>query len=215
MAATENNTTTVDTCHGQLLDELVEARIRELGLSKSVVVSRWGYKNLGKGLRRLKELLDGSFIPKIPDSLKNLAAAIELDASVVQSAYNATRSATDLAAKVAYEKCLKKADDRFEPSAFVVTDGEIPRPRSISHIYSIKSYRCLAFDSKKSPSAWIDEIRARLPKTTPLGNVVGFVINDKPRHAVQYDRNGNEIRSFLHAISPVLPLYDTLLKDRK
>jgi hypothetical protein len=194
---------------------LVEARIRELGLSKSVVVSRWGYKNLGKGLRRLKELLDGSFVPKIPDSLKNLAAAIELDASVVQSAYNATRSATNLAAKDAYEKCLKKADDRFEPSAFIVTDGEIPWPLSISRIYYVRRYIRLTFDYTTSPSAWIDEIRAKLPKTTPFGNVVGFMINDKPRHAIQYDRNGNEIRSFSRAISLVGPPYCTSLAEQR
>ena len=70
--------------------ELLELRSGELQLGKADLVRRWGYANMGKGLRRLDQLKNGDFVPN-KDLTGRLARALELPEAAVLDAIVGTQ----------------------------------------------------------------------------------------------------------------------------
>jgi hypothetical protein len=70
---------------------LVEARRRELALSRAAVVRDAGYKNIDKGIRRLDELLDGD-LEKTKSLLAGVPAALDLPLQAIVEAVERSKS---------------------------------------------------------------------------------------------------------------------------
>jgi hypothetical protein len=100
---------------------LIERRRRELGLRRSEVAARCGYKNLSKGLRRLEQVLSGD-LERADTLLRALPNALNLPPDVVQGAINKTVH------QIAAEKeAIWRAS--FQPSAYLL--GTTDRPSQI------------------------------------------------------------------------------------
>lgn len=185
-----------------LIDELLTAQITALGLKKSEVVQRWGYSSIGKGLRRLEDLLDGSFLPN-DELLSRLAAAVELPVSEVKAAIAATKG--ELEQRADEEKfqewlCWSAS---FVPHAIVKTDRLAPSPIFVAAFIGPEKILRLDFDGTKPKETWITDIVKKLPeKVAAFGNVVGFYINHSPVHAVEYDVTGIKVRDWDQAKRP-------------
>ena len=71
--------------------DLIENQQKQLGLRRSELARRCGFKNLAKGLRRIDGLCDGDLdSPGAKMVLDNLAVALEVDKDVVEGAIAAT-----------------------------------------------------------------------------------------------------------------------------
>ena len=71
------------------IEDLIKKRCRDLGLSRSELVERSGYKNISKGLRRLEQVHAG-YLEKAGALLRGLPKALDLSPEIVQQALDAT-----------------------------------------------------------------------------------------------------------------------------
>src|SRR5947207_6237899 len=101
---------------------LIEDRRRALGLTRRELVTRAGYRNVAKGLRRLDELLAGKF-HTARGLLDRLPTALDVPAETVNGAV----AATDRQMRAAEDAAWRAA---FEPYAVILTEHE--RPTSIT-----------------------------------------------------------------------------------
>ena len=98
------------------LAALVAERCRELGLRRSEVAARCGYKNISKGIRRLEQVLAGDF-ESAAALLRGLPNALNLSPDVVQDAIDQTvrsdrsRAGCRLACQFSAE-CVRLGNDR-------------------------------------------------------------------------------------------------------
>ena len=100
---------------------LIAERCRELGLRRSEVAARCGYKNISKGLRRLEQVLAGDF-ERADALLRGLPKALNLSPDVVQEAIDKT--VRQIAAE---QDAVWRAS--FQPSAYLL--GTTDRPSQI------------------------------------------------------------------------------------
>jgi hypothetical protein len=98
---------------------LIEARCDGLGLSHADLVRRAGYRNVGKGIRRLEALMSGNLtLTKL--LIDALQTALDLSPDVVECAIEETRRAIDKAEAEARAEAIMTRP-RFHG---VATDGE-------------------------------------------------------------------------------------------
>jgi hypothetical protein len=71
------------------IQNLITRRCRELGLSRSELVERCGYKNISKGIRRLEEVYAGD-LEKAATLLRGLPKALDLSPDIVKQAIDET-----------------------------------------------------------------------------------------------------------------------------
>jgi hypothetical protein len=69
---------------------MIRRRLRELGLNRADLARRLGYKNAGKGCRRLEQIYDGD-LARLGPLLAKLPAALELPPDDVAAAIEETR----------------------------------------------------------------------------------------------------------------------------
>ena len=110
------------------LSILIRRRSQELGLSRSELVRRCGYKNISKGLRRLDQVYAGDF-DRAAAFLRGLPEALTLPPETIQEAIDATTR--QIAAKA---DALFRAS--FKPAAYLL--GSSNRP---SQIMDVRSHR--------------------------------------------------------------------------
>jgi hypothetical protein len=99
---------------------LIEDRRRSLGLTKSELTRRLGYRNLDKGLRRLDQVCDGRF-EHAEGLLKALPEALELDGVVVETAIAETLNQLQQTRDQAWRTA-------FIPHAIILTERTKPEP---------------------------------------------------------------------------------------
>ena len=107
---------------------LIRKRCQELGLSRSELVRRCGYKNISKGLRRLDQVYAGDF-DGAAAFLRGLPEALTLPPETIQEAIEATTR--QIAAEA---DALFRAS--FKPAAYFL--GSSNRP---SQIMDVRSHR--------------------------------------------------------------------------
>jgi hypothetical protein len=103
------------------IQNLIIERCRELGLRRTELVVRCGYKNISKGLRRLDQVYTGD-LEKAVSLLRGLPKALQLSPEIVQRAVDET--IRQIAAEVdAHYR------DSFEPHGYLL--GSSDRPSQI------------------------------------------------------------------------------------
>jgi hypothetical protein len=148
------------------IGRLVLGRAAELGLSRSELVVRLGYRNISRGHRSLANtLLTGRSGPFL---LANLAAALEVEQSIVDEALAATSR------QHAPEALVKRrADERAYYAAFrqhlrYETERSIPQPKFVAGLVALQRLRIVNVDHRvwyKGP-----EHRDRLELTAVQGH---------------------------------------------
>jgi hypothetical protein len=107
------------------IENLIIERCRELGLRRSELVERCGYKNISKGIRRLEQVYAGD-LEKALSLLRGLPKALDLSSEIVQHALEETiRQIKKREARAAAE-----ADARyrasFKPHAYLLGSSNQP-----------------------------------------------------------------------------------------
>lgn len=186
---------------------LIDERCERIGIRRSELVGRCGFKNVSKGLRRLDALCNGDLAsPSARMILAALPAALGVDGSEVDTA--AQETAAIIARARAEEEAARQAVWRasFKPAAYLV--GTESRPSSIT-IYGFSGgaerWLKIPLDLSKSPITFAAQALAvvrRTPTVTFFGPTKGFIVNFIPDHAVQFNTDGNVVSSFEKAYRP-------------
>jgi hypothetical protein len=177
---------------------LIEDRRRELGLRRSKVVARCGYRNLSKGVRRLEQVLAGDF-GRADALLHALPNALNLSPDVVQEAIDKT---VQLIA--AEQDAVWRAN--FQPSAYLL--GTTDRP-SQTLFFGItggpERWLKIPLDVTQPPLSYAEQALAAVRKTPEVkffGPTTGYVVNYTPDHAVRFDCEGRPVDTLARAYCP-------------
>ncbi len=186
---------------------LVEGRREQLGIARSELVRRFGFKNVAKGIRRLDALCDGDLASSSARMiLAALPVALGVEAGEVEKAVQAT--ATIIARAKAEEEARQEAASRasFKPSAFLL--GTASRPSSIT-IYGLSGgaerWLKIPLDLSQSPITFARQaltVVRRTPTVPFFGATMGFIINYTPDRAVRFDIGGTPVEDFERAYVP-------------
>ena len=167
------------------LQTLVGDRMTELGLGRSDLARRMGFSNIGKGCRRVDELLEDDLFLAVR-LRKMLAQGLVLEVEAVDRAIEAT--AAKERAEQWQEYCASFVPhavalcERDKPSFMLVFGRAVGQPRMrLPDDLPPVAYTQWAFD--RLPS----EIRG-------FGKTTGFVVNYTPYAGLEFDKEGNVVR---------------------
>jgi hypothetical protein len=170
---------------------LIEKRCRELGLRRSEVAARCGYKNLSKGVRRLGQVLAGHF-DRADALLGELPKALSLSPDIVQEALDKT--VQQIAAE---QDALWRA--RFQPAAYLL--GTTERASQIL-FFGITGgpdrWLKIPLDLSQPPVSYVAQALAVVRKTHEVkffGRTTGFIVNYSPDLAVRFDLEGRPVET--------------------
>jgi hypothetical protein len=184
--------------------ELISRRSLELGIGPSEFVRRCGYKNIGKGLRRVEELCRGEF-QRTRGLISGLPRALGVTGDVVSKAIDDTAKQLHKAEEAAWRAS-------FKPHAIILTDKRVPQPIFVAAIIGASELLRIDFPPCATADTYvslaIEGICARLARWNrefnPLmslgsyqlpafGRPTGFVVNYSPNHAVRFDLEGHAL----------------------
>lgn len=184
------------------MSSLVDARARELGISKVELVKLCGFRNTSKGLRRLKEVCVGDF-DRSQFLLDSLADALSVEPSSVRAAVVMTKQANQLAHDERYRQ-------GFIPHAIIICQRASPDPIWLAALIGIVRILRINFAPGSSPVSFVDQARKGIAdrlsefnseKTLPaFGRPVGFAVAYSANRTLTFDLLGNPLRIFDHAI---------------
>ena len=180
------------------LSILIRKRSQELGLSRSELVRRCGYKNISKGLRRLDQVYAGDF-DRAGALLGRLPEALDLPPETIQEAIDATTR--QIAAEA---DALFRAS--FKPAAYLL--GSSNRPSQIwmfGLTGGAERWLKIPLDISESPITYAEQALAVVRKTPFVqffGPTTGFIVNYTPDHAVRFDLEGRPVETLAHAYRP-------------
>src|SRR5262245_41795535 len=180
------------------LSILIRKRRQDLGVSRSELVRRCGYKNISKGLRRLDQVYAGEF-ERAGALLARLPDALDLPLETVKEAI--TASTRQIAAE---------ADARwrasFKPAAYLL--GTSNRPSQI-WMFGVtggaERWLKIPLDISQSPVTYAEQALAVVRETPTVqffGPTTGFVVNYTADHAVRFDLEGKPMETLARAYQP-------------
>lgn len=152
------------------------------GVSLAELARRCGYRNVAKGVRRLRELATGEL--KHYQALRvGLAAGLGLNVDCLDTAATDTRY-------LLWARDDSEYRDGFEPHVIWKTTQAVPSPIFAAAILGAERY--LRFQPIGVDAARISEEAAlHYPEGVPCyGRVVGFYVNYTPDCAVEFDLAG-------------------------
>lgn len=167
---------------------LVERRREELGISRTVLISRMRFKHLTKGRRLLDELYEGQ-VHRWRPLVEPLARALQVTADVVARAMSETE--TEIRAAIEAE-CRA----RFKPHAIILCEH---RPNSMMMAAFAGADRRLRIDFHPDAHAikYAQEAKAETSRRKDdfllnhfYGPPMGFVVNYTPDYAVRFQLDG-------------------------
>jgi transcriptional regulator with XRE-family HTH domain len=186
------------------IGQFILDRARALGLSRSELVRRLGYRKIGNGHRALSELLTMGTVP--PQIAKHLADALEVDEALVAAVMAATaRQQQDEASQriLARETAYRTA---FRPHLRCETEREIPEPLFIAALLTSARLRLVPVCSgtwqvsaderdRLLKRAIQDHYSQHAGRITAFGAIVGYTAVVMPGYlldfGVPYDLNGD------------------------
>lgn len=184
---------------------LIEDRSRNIGLSRSELVRRCGYKNIAKGIRRLDQLYAGD-LQKTTSLLAGLAIALRLSPDVVQQALNETNQQLKERASRAAAEAEAAWRAAFKPHGILL--GTDTRPSQII-IFAISGgaerWLKIPLDLSQSPLTYAEQALAVVRETPVVpffGRTTGFIVNYTPDHAVRFDCEGRPVETLTRAYRP-------------
>ncbi len=189
------------------IHELTENQQKRLGLRRSELARRCGFKNVDKGLRRIDGVCHGDLdSPGAKMVLDNLAVALEVDEVVVENAIAATADIIAEANRLAEEKRDVAWRASFKPHAYLV--GSANRPSQIT-FYGMtggpERWLKIPLDLSQPPVTYAVQAHEFVKKTPFVpyhGRTTGFIVNYSPDSAVRFDLDGNPVEDFQRAYVP-------------
>ena len=189
------------------IHELIENQRKRLGLRRSELARRCGFKNLDKGLRRIDGVCHGDLdSPGAKMVLDNLAVALELDKVVVEEAIVATAQVIAAANRLAEAEREAAWRKSFKPHAYLV--GSTNRPSQIT-FYGLtggpERWLKIPLDLSQPPVTYAvqaHEFVAKTPFVPYHGRTTGFIVNYTPDSAVRFDLDGDPVEHFDRAYRP-------------
>jgi len=149
------------------IHELIENRRRELGISRSELAQRCGFKNVSKGLRRIDSVCAGDLYSQSTNMvLDALPVALDLEKAAVLAAVHYTANMiTEAESKAAAEsEAAWRAS--FQPHGYLL--GTHERPSQIT-IYGItggsQRWRKIRLDLSQPPETFAVQAHAAVKET--------------------------------------------------
>jgi hypothetical protein len=175
---------------------LISTRSRELGITIADLARRVGYRNIGKGVRRINELCRGDF--RAAEFIVGaLPHALELPEDDVRRAIHATEDELDARERAWIEEEVRGYRAAFRPHVLWVTEKLIPRPIFVAASIGVENLLRFDLDMEQGEETFVAQAIAANPSWAgPFGKVAGFHINFSPDQCVQYDREGNVVATF-------------------
>jgi hypothetical protein len=182
------------------IETLIEERSAEMGLRRSQMVSRLGYRDVGRGLRGLSELCAGeldrhlALIAKLPDALQLSREAI--DCAVAESRKEIEAS----------DRQRREADElnwreQFQPHAVIIPERRVPSPIFVAGLIGVDKLLMIPLDTSRPRSSFIGQALRKLPDAIPaFGRPVGVVVNYTPDRAVRFDLHGRALELLPQAV---------------
>ena len=197
------------------IETLIVKRAAELGLKPNLLVQRCGYKNVHKGIRRLRDLYAGSF-EGAGVIVGGLPTALELPETVVSQALEESRRIVDRAIEAARASEEIAWRTSFVPHAVIVAERSVPEPIFIAALIGVPRLLLIEFDlqfgettfplqakngiAKKLAEWGRNDVPAKaLPA---FGCPIGFFVNYSPDRAVEFDLEMNPIKERTSAFRP-------------
>ena len=182
------------------LEALIAERIADLGLTPYRLVLACGYKNSSKGLRRLRDLYDGS-IDEAKQIIAGLPKALEVPDAVVTRAVEESRRMLDARAAAAEAKEEAEWRAKFVPHAIVVPENRVPQPIFVAALIGVERLRLIEFNLEQGEGSFPAQAKAGVDAKLrewgrngvpavglpAFGRPIGFIVNYTPDRAVQYD----------------------------
>jgi hypothetical protein len=196
------------------LGKLISTRRRELGITTAEIARRVGYRNIGKGIRRINELCQGDF-RAAGFIVGALPRALELPEDDVRRAIQATKDELDARERARIEEEEQRYREWFKPHLIWTTEFSRPTSITMAIFYGIPRLLRFNLDADSGEETFVSQAIAAMPSTiTFFGKATGFTINYTPDRATRYDAQGNTVATFAKAQR--LPEGDVTLKgDRR
>lgn len=178
------------------IQDLIDARSRELGLRRSELVRRCGYNNISKGHRMLDELYAGD-LQKATSLLAGLPVALELSPEIVRRALEDTIRQLEQRASHSAGEAEAAWRATFKPQAYLL--GTQSRPSQIVFFAitgGAERWLKIPLDFTRPPLSFAGQALAVVRKTPFVqyfGPTTGFIVNYSPDHAVRSSRQVNQI----------------------
>ena len=199
------------TDHWLPIDILVRNGLKDLGISRTELSRRCGYKNLAKGIDRIDNVCRGDLTSNQAKTIiEALPSALEISQELVDAAVLET-------ANIIEEAKLKEAAEQevawrtaFKPHAIILTEKTRPEPLFVAAFIGVNRILRVDFDLTADRASFVHQglngIRLKLaefPNPSGLlpcfGRPTGFVVNYAPDRAVRFDLEGNAIAIFPEA----------------
>jgi len=187
------------------IETLILERSEALGLKRSDLVLRAGFKNVAKGLRRLDQLCAGE-LKATASLIAGLPVALELPPEVIADAVRQTAQQVAGAERIAEQEAEAAWRASFEPCAYFV--GTAEKPSSIC-IYGISGgaerWLKIPINISKPPVTFAAQALNLVRETSSVsfwGRTTGFIVNYTPDFAVRFDINGIPVEVLDHAYRP-------------
>ncbi|MFD0935425.1 hypothetical protein ACFQ12_09545 [Methylobacterium trifolii] len=207
------------------LSDLIQNRMRELGLSEEAMGRRLGYANPAKAAGRVYALCNGQpFSAKSRFALRRLPEALGLPVDVVVHAVAATERLFADRKREAEERrrLTQEAEDAawrktFRPHAVIQTKYTVPTQITICGLMGGAGPRLIIpFDLSRPPITFVKQALNALTKQTTkradggrrvmfFGKALGIIINYTPDAALRCDLEGTplEVLNKAYRISEV------------
>jgi len=170
------------------LFELVEMRLKELGLSREDFIRKLGFKQYAKA-RHLFQNLQEDDVRDMPHMRRAFAKILEVSQEIVDQAIQVSRD-------LRFERQDAEWRAEFQPHAVLTTAHEIPSPIFAAALTGADKKLSMVLPEAIPKVQWPKWVLERLPRGLPgFGLVTGFVINYIPDHAVRFDLEGNPVET--------------------
>ena len=161
----------------QSLADFITEQLNHQALTKPALVSRMGYVNIDKGLRRLNAILQNDLSRIDPFFRDRLAQALGLNVADIQVAEAHTRS---------------KLNAGFAPYAYLSTENHVPSPIFACAWGNFHEQKYIRFPIGLRPADYPAFVMKQLPKAIPtFGRVTGFHIHYSLDNAHSFSVNGH------------------------
>ena len=189
------------------IHELIEARMKQIGLGRGELALRCGFKNVAKGLRRIDAVCNGDISSKGATMVIDaIPAALEIDKNKVDEALQKTAKIIEEAEQSAAAAGEAAWRASFLPCAYLL--GTNTRPSSIT-LCGIsggpKRWLTIPLDTSRPPETFAAQALA-VAKETPtvpfFGRTTGVIVNYTPDSAVRFDLDGAPVQEFDQAYEP-------------
>jgi len=189
------------------IHNLIENQQKRLGMGRSELARRCGFKNVTKGIRRIDSVCHGDLDSQAAKMvLDALPAALEMGRGAVETAVRDTAEIIAEAERRAAAEREATWRASFMPHAYLL--GTETRPSQIT-IYGLtggaERWLKIPLDLSQPPITFAAQALA-VAKETPFvpfhSRTTGFIVNYTPDSAVHFDLDGNLVEHFDRAYVP-------------